>query len=363
MNNSYSTFNSYLGQRLRGSSEGFTLTELLVVILIIGILLAIALPNFLHQQDKAKDASALSLLNTGYKIAKSEGASTGEYFPSAARVASALLASENIETTATPSHGKITIEQSNASGLHIETLSESGMICSLEAPVSGPIASECSPAPSGPVLASSGVVAGQFDNSGGLGLLFLKSPTFTFQNPTTSVSYQFESSNNGSTWTNVGGAATVSGGSVSGGTGGYSAVPAYIRLKAVASDSNGTSTSYSPVVNTGSVPAPTLASAVPPILRNTYVNPISLTLKIAPASFQNSSNIQQTRYFWEYSTNSGATWTTIGSYTTDPTTNVISSNLYSQRNSLVRVKIVTSTLGGNQTFYSNSLTAISAPSS
>ena len=65
-------------QKMRGSNQkGFTLIELMIVIAIIGILSAIAIPNFLSYRAKGQDTSAKTEASNFYSAALAEFADTG----------------------------------------------------------------------------------------------------------------------------------------------------------------------------------------------------------------------------------------------------------------------------------------------
>ena len=68
-----------LARRRRDDEEGFTLIELMVVVLIIAILIAIAIPTFLGARQRANDRAAQSSLRNALTAAKTSFTDTGDY--------------------------------------------------------------------------------------------------------------------------------------------------------------------------------------------------------------------------------------------------------------------------------------------
>ena len=72
MNSSRRPYRRPQPRQVRPAQPGFTLVELMLVIVIVGLLTAIALPNFTGQAKKAKVTEAISLSSAALKQAAAE---------------------------------------------------------------------------------------------------------------------------------------------------------------------------------------------------------------------------------------------------------------------------------------------------
>lgn len=79
----------------RSNCEGFSLIELMVVVVIIGLLAAIALPNYLAMTNRAREASVKNNAHTLRLGVEDRAVTTGGVYPALAELDAAFFAGDS----------------------------------------------------------------------------------------------------------------------------------------------------------------------------------------------------------------------------------------------------------------------------
>jgi type IV pilus assembly protein PilA len=117
-----------LRKRLARSEEGFTLIELMVVVLIIAILLAIAIPTFLGARSRAQDRAAQSNLRNALTTEKTYYTDAQKYTvdDAAGGALSSIEPNLLFEVTNKLADQGITVTQADTSSVCLTRISASG---------------------------------------------------------------------------------------------------------------------------------------------------------------------------------------------------------------------------------------------
>ncbi|MEW6059944.1 MAG: type II secretion system protein [Actinomycetota bacterium] len=118
--------------------RGFTLIELMVVILIVGILIAIALPTYLGTRKRAQDRAAQTNLRTGLAAAMIYWSENARYTGFDAAVGLATEPSLDWADSGDPSEDQVAIQLAQAGDLLLVTHSASGTYFCLRQLASSP---------------------------------------------------------------------------------------------------------------------------------------------------------------------------------------------------------------------------------
>jgi type IV pilus assembly protein PilA len=124
----------------RDREEGFTLIELMVVVLIIAILIAIAIPTFLGARERAQDRAAQSSLRNGLTAAKTIFTDNEDYTDATPAALSAVEPSLTFvaDNVASTGPNEVSVDNSSSTVVIMAGESKSGECFWISDDVTGP---------------------------------------------------------------------------------------------------------------------------------------------------------------------------------------------------------------------------------